>query len=124
MGVETFERAKWDIRQGMAGAENFTPRHVLIATWKNLTFIGGYNSFEVTNTFQAAIVTDSVRTYAMFNYAHLGWTTHAEAGGDSNTGQGGVPAYVGFNAGNGTRAYEYKPYSQDMRVRDLAFKGR
>ena len=47
-----------------------------------------------TNTFQAVIVTDSVRTYAMFNYAHLGWTTHAEAGGDSNTGQGGVPAYV------------------------------
>lgn len=49
MGVETFERAKWDIRQGMAGAENFTPRHVLIATWKNLTFIGGYNSFEVVS---------------------------------------------------------------------------
>lgn len=30
---------------------------------------------------------------------------------------------MGFNAGNGTRAYEYKPYSQDMRIRDLAYKG-
>ena len=49
---------------------------------------------EQTNTFQAVIVTDSVRTYVMYNYAHIGWTTHAEAGGDSNTGQGGVPAYV------------------------------
>lgn len=47
-----------------------------------------------TNTFQIVIVTDEVRTYAMFNYAHLGWSTHAEAGGDTNTGQGGVPAFV------------------------------
>jgi hypothetical protein len=47
-----------------------------------------------TNTFQIVIVTDEVRTYAMFNYAHLGWTTHAEAGGDTNSGQGGVPAFV------------------------------
>ena len=27
-------------------------------------------------------------------------------------GQGGVPAFIGFNAGNGTRSYEYMPYSQ------------
>ena len=49
MGVEIFERAKWDIRQGMVGAENFIPRHALIATWKNLTFVGGFNSFEVVS---------------------------------------------------------------------------
>lgn len=47
-----------------------------------------------TNTFQIVLVTDEVRTYAMFNYAHLGWTTNVEAGGDSNSGQGGVPAFV------------------------------
>jgi len=123
MGVEIRERIKWDIREGIVGAENFLPKHSVIVTWKNVTFIGGYNSFEITNTFQVVIVTDEVRTYAMFNYAHLGWSTHAEAGGDSSTGQGGVPAFVGFNAGNGTRAYEYKPYSQDMRVRDLTYKG-
>ena len=40
------------------------------------------------------IVTDEVRTYAMFNYAWIGWTTHAEAGGDTSSGQGGVPAFV------------------------------
>jgi hypothetical protein len=33
------------------------------------------------------------------------------------------PLQVGFNAGNGTKAYEYKPYSQDMRIRDLTYKG-
>ena len=42
----------------------------------------------------------------------MGWTTHTEAGGDTTEGQGGIPAFVGFNAGNGTKAYEYKPYSQ------------
>ena len=36
----------------------------------------------------------SVRTYAIFNYAHVGWSTHAEAGGDTLTGQGGTPAFV------------------------------
>ena len=53
-----------------------------------------------------------MRTYAIFNYEWMGWTTHTEAGGDTTEGQGGVPAFVGFNAGNGTKAYEYKPYSQ------------
>lgn len=122
-GVKMRERIKWDIREAMVGAENFFPKHAIIATWKNVSFVGGFNALETTNTFQIVIVTDEVRTYAMFNYAHLGWSTHAEAGGDTNTGQGGVPAFVGFNAGNGTKAYEYKPYSQDMRIRDLTYKG-
>ena len=29
------------------------------------------------------IVTDEVRTYAIFNYEWMGWTTHTEAGGDT-----------------------------------------
>jgi len=33
------------------------------------------------------------------------------------------PFQVGFNAGNGTQAYEYKPYSQNMVIRDLANRG-
>ena len=40
-----------------------------------------------------------------------------QAGGDTTEGQGGVPAYVGFNAGNGTKAYEYKPFSQTTFIR-------
>ena len=69
------------------------------------------------------MVTDEVRTYVMFNYDWLGWTTHTEAGGDTTLGQGGVPAYVGFNGGNGTNAYEYQPYSQYTLVRDLPGTG-
>lgn len=30
---------------------------------------------------------------------------------------------VGFNAGNGTRSYEYTPYSQQMVIRDLTGRG-
>ena len=40
------------------------------------------------------MATDEVRSYAVFNYLHMGWTTHTEAGGDGNEGQGGIPAYV------------------------------
>ena len=53
----------------------------------------------------------------------MGWTTHTEAGGDTTEGQGGVPAFVGFNAGNGTKAYEYLPYSQKTYIRDLVSTG-
>lgn len=62
-------------------------------------------------------------TYAIFNYLDLQWTTHTEAGGDTLKGEGGIPAYVGFNAGNGTRSYEYKPYSQENVLRDLTGRG-
>lgn len=40
-GVELRERLKWDIREGIVGAEWFEPRHALIVTWKNVTFAGG-----------------------------------------------------------------------------------
>ena len=40
-GVEIRERTKWDIREGMVGAETFEPKHVIIATWKNVSFAGG-----------------------------------------------------------------------------------
>lgn len=46
MGVEIRERIKWDIREAIVGAENFLPKHLLIATWKNVSFVGGYNALE------------------------------------------------------------------------------
>lgn len=69
------------------------------------------------------LATDEVYTYAMFNYLNIDWTSHTEAGGDTRKGEGGVSAYVGFNAGNGTRSYEYKPYSQESVIRDLTATG-
>ncbi|EDV90809.1 protein mesh isoform X2 [Drosophila grimshawi] len=123
-GVEVRERTMWDIRTGVVGADTFVPKHVVIATWKNVSFAGGIdNSLFTTNTFQMVLATDEVYTYLMFNYDVLNWLSHTEAGGDTTKGEGGVPAYVGFNAGNGTQAYEYKPYSQNMVIRDLVNRG-
>ena len=43
-GVEIRERAKWDIRESMVGTETFEPKHIAIATWKNVSFAGGITS--------------------------------------------------------------------------------
>ena len=40
-GVELRERAKWDVREAIVGAEAFTPKHIIITTWKNVSFNGG-----------------------------------------------------------------------------------
>ncbi|XP_036324062.1 protein mesh isoform X2 [Rhagoletis pomonella] len=123
-GVEVRERTMWDIREGVVGAETFIPKHVVIATWKNVSFAGGIdNALYRTNTFQMVLATDEVYTYAIYNYDLLRWSSNTEAGGDTTTGEGGVPAFVGFNAGNGTRSYEYTPYSQQMVIRDLTGRG-
>ncbi|XP_068250957.1 protein mesh isoform X1 [Palaemon carinicauda] len=126
VGVTIRERLKWDIREGIVGAEIFTPKHAIIVTWKNVTFSGGSVNTQakyVTNTFQLVVATDEIRTYCLFNYEYMAWTSHTEAGGSTDDGQGGVPAYVGFNAGNGTRSYEYTPYSQKLYIRDLSVAG-
>ncbi|XP_075235234.1 sushi domain containing 2 mesh isoform X2 [Lycorma delicatula] len=124
LGVEVRERVKWDLREGVVGTDTFYPKHVAIITWKNMSFGGGIdNSLYKTNTFQIVLATDEVFTYAIFNYASITWTTHTEAGGDTTGGEGGIPAFVGFNAGNGTRSFEYKPYSQASTIRDLTSRG-
>ncbi|KAG6459737.1 hypothetical protein O3G_MSEX011577 [Manduca sexta] len=124
LGVEMRERVTWDIREGVIGSETFFPKHVITITWKNMSFAGGIdNSLFMTNTFQMVLATDEVFTYAIFNYLEINWSSHTEAGGDTTTGEGGVPAYIGFNAGNGTRSYEYKPYSQASVLRDLTGRG-
>ncbi|XP_076298294.1 sushi domain containing 2 mesh isoform X2 [Lasioglossum baleicum] len=123
-GVEMRERVKWDIRQGIIGAESFDPKHAAIITWKNMSFAGGIDtSLYKTNTFQMVLATDEVSTYVIFNYLNIQWSSHTEAGGDTTGGEGGVPAFIGFNAGNGTQSYEYKPYSQMSTIRDLTGRG-
>ena len=82
------EAAMRDIKFGMIGAEDFLPMHGLLVTWSNLTFEGKAfdndrleNEPVPENSFQALIVTDEVRTYAIFNYKEVSWTTHSGAYG-------------------------------------------
>ncbi|XP_049825785.1 protein mesh isoform X3 [Aethina tumida] len=124
LGVELYERVKWDIRESIVGSDTFDPKHMIIVTWKNITFNGAFsNAIYQTNTFQLILATDEVFTYAIFNYNLLTWTTPTDAGGSSDRGEGGTAALVGFNAGNGTRSYEYRPYSQNSVIRDLSSTG-
>ncbi|CAL8070989.1 unnamed protein product [Orchesella dallaii] len=124
LGVELRERLKWDIREGIVGTEWFVPRHALIVTWKNVTFAGNtIEARKTTNTFQTVIATDEMRTYIIFNYKHIGWTSHTGAGGSSINGTGGTPAFIGFNAGNGTKSFEYKPYSQTPKIWNILSSG-
>lgn len=89
------ERLTWDIREGIIGANTFKPKHAVIVTWKNMSFVGGIDSaLTKTNTFQMVLATDEVYTYAIFNYLNMQWTTHTEAGGDTTGGELGVPALV------------------------------
>ena len=56
-----------------------------------------------TNTFQAVLATDSVRSFVIFLYAdgEIQWTSGD--GSHGVHGLGGTPAQVGFNAGDGIR---------------------
>jgi hypothetical protein len=38
------ERLKWDIREGIIGADTFDPKHAIIVTWKNMSFAGGIDN--------------------------------------------------------------------------------
>uniref|UniRef100_T1JC62 Sushi domain-containing protein n=1 Tax=Strigamia maritima TaxID=126957 RepID=T1JC62_STRMM len=119
--IDIREALRQDIQDGMIGTVDFTPKHVMIVTWRNITF-GGSKKRQITNTYQMVMTTDEIRTYVMFNYERLSWTSSTIAGGTED-GIGGSTAFVGFNAGNGTRAFEYKPYSQTNKILDLTQYG-
>ncbi|XP_055339847.1 protein mesh-like [Paramacrobiotus metropolitanus] len=121
------EMALRDIRFGIIGAEEFVPIAGFLVTWSNLTFEGkAFDDDKLEtepvpeNTFQLLVVTDEeARTYAIFNYKEVSWTTHSGAYGDVHTGLGGHPARVGFNGGNGTGFWELAPFSRDTRLAQI-----
>uniref|UniRef100_A0A6G1S5F6 Extracellular domains-containing protein CG31004 n=1 Tax=Aceria tosichella TaxID=561515 RepID=A0A6G1S5F6_9ACAR len=107
------DRILLDFREGMIGASDFVPKYAMIVTWANMTIANRRTERRLkTNTYQAVIATDEIRTYTMFNYEQIEWITHM----DNYDGLKGPAAFVGFNAGNTTRSFEFKPYSQHQRV--------
>uniref|UniRef100_A0AC34GTL4 NIDO domain-containing protein n=1 Tax=Panagrolaimus sp. ES5 TaxID=591445 RepID=A0AC34GTL4_9BILA len=98
------------IQDGYTGANGFRAEHAFIVTWYRVDW---------QNTFQLVIATDEIRTFAIFNYARLNWTSSNEAGGLNGFG-GKQAAMVGFNGGNGTGWYQL-PYSGHGRVWKLGY---
>ena len=62
---------------------------------------------------------ENFRTFAIFNYARLNWTSSNEAGGLNGFG-GKQAAMAGFNGGNGTGWYQL-PYSGHGRIWKLGY---
>lgn len=85
------DRIILDFREGMIGASDFMPKYALIITWRNMTMVNRRPERPLkTNTYQAVIATDEIRTYAMFNYEKIEWITHQ----DNYDGLKGFQAYV------------------------------
>ncbi|XP_075462346.1 alpha-tectorin-like [Ascaphus truei] len=74
---------------------HYRPVWCFIATWYKVAYYGSES--DKVNTFQAVLTTDSHRSFAMFNYGDLQWTTGTASGGEPKTGLGGTPAQAGFN---------------------------
>lgn len=114
------DRILLDFREGMIGASDFIPKYAMIVTWRNMTVSNRRTERPLkTNTYQVVLATDEIRTYTMFNYEQIEWITHL----DNYDGLKGPAAFVGFNAGNTTRSFEFKPYSQHQRVSMLPSGG-
>ncbi|XP_013418585.1 sushi domain-containing protein 2-like [Lingula anatina] len=104
------ERFTETVRTSMVDADNFEATHAFLATWINVTCNGCFNeNLEQypRNTFQVAVVTDEIRTYALVTYTRLTWTGGSQTGGDAATGTGAryPPAQAFFNAGNATYGF-------------------
>uniref|UniRef100_A0A8C5PVW9 Sushi, nidogen and EGF like domains 1 n=1 Tax=Leptobrachium leishanense TaxID=445787 RepID=A0A8C5PVW9_9ANUR len=99
------QRATRDVHAYFPELSDFNATWVFIATWHRVTFYGGDNTSPV-NTFQIVLITDGLRSFTIFNYENIEWTTgrHASSGGDSY-GRGGIAAQAGFNAGDGWRYF-------------------
>ncbi|KAL6728780.1 hypothetical protein Aduo_010517 [Ancylostoma duodenale] len=116
------------VQSGYTGANGWRAEHAFIVTWYRMAYGGAPRALDVSqfehvkdwqNTFQLVIATDEIRTFAIFNYARLNWTTSNEAGGLNGFG-GKQAAVAGFNGGNGTGWYQL-PYSGHGRIWKLGY---
>lgn len=65
-GVEVRERVMWDIREGVVGADTFIPKHVVIITWKNMSFAGGID----TSLYKVRLTNITCVFFYSFFFAH------------------------------------------------------
>uniref|UniRef100_A0AC34REN5 Uncharacterized protein n=1 Tax=Panagrolaimus sp. JU765 TaxID=591449 RepID=A0AC34REN5_9BILA len=74
-----------------------------IATWYNVTYYPDNAAQTKRNTFQCALGTNGVNSFAIFYYNQVQWTTGDASEGVN--GLGGIPAQVGFDSGDGQNRY-------------------
>ncbi|CAJ0931492.1 unnamed protein product, partial [Mesorhabditis belari] len=116
------------VQEGYTGANGWRAEHAFIVTWYRMAYGGAPRALDVSqfehvkdwqNTFQLVIASDEIRTFAIYNYARVNWTSSNEAGGLNGFG-GKQAAMAGFNGGNGTGWYPL-PYSGHGRIWKLGY---
>eukprot|EP00057_Strongylocentrotus_purpuratus_P022946 XP_011677420.1 PREDICTED: protein mesh-like [Strongylocentrotus purpuratus] len=75
-----------------------------MVSWNKVGFNSQIDSTRV-NTFQCILVVGERFSGVIFNYDTLLWTSDIFHGANHFTGLGGIPAQIGFNAGDGIHAY-------------------
>ncbi|XP_045194321.2 sushi domain-containing protein 2-like [Mercenaria mercenaria] len=101
-------RSAEDIREHFAGQKDFTAKQMIIVTWYKVGFYGAAGDGKTKrNTFQAVLVTSGVKSFAIFSYNKIVWTTGSNSGGGTDTGLADTsvdtdahPAVVGFSSGD------------------------
>uniref|UniRef100_A0A914X5Q1 Sushi, nidogen and EGF-like domain-containing protein 1 n=1 Tax=Plectus sambesii TaxID=2011161 RepID=A0A914X5Q1_9BILA len=102
-------KATEEIKIAFNNVGNIELKWAFVVTWINVTMYGAESLCSLNasawprNTFQAIITTDGVKSFAIFYYSNVTWTTsvgRSGSGGDC-TGLGGTPAAAGFYAGDG-----------------------
>uniref|UniRef100_A0A8C0IDI9 NIDO domain-containing protein n=1 Tax=Bubo bubo TaxID=30461 RepID=A0A8C0IDI9_BUBBB len=81
----------------------YTATWAFVATWDHVAYYGTVSN--KGNTFQAALTTNTKRSFIILNYQDIQWTTGEASGGDPETGLGGTPAHAGFNSGDDKNFY-------------------
>jgi len=81
---------------------NFVGTRTFVASWIDVGYY--FEHEDKLDTFQCVLIADDLgKTFAIFNYGDIQWTTGDASGGSD--GLGGVPAAVGFTKGDGSGVY-------------------
>ncbi len=99
------EKAAGEIQKTFPNPKDLFLSFMFVTTFDRVTFYRACTS-NITNTFQAIFTSDGTRSFTIFNYNDITWTTGPDSGGDCSTGLGGSPAKTGFDVGDGITFFE------------------
>lgn len=84
---------------------SFSATSAFIATWDHVGYFARHHDPFTTNTFQVALATDGLDSYAIFNYLDDGMYWEAGNASGGTGGFGGTPAVAGFDKGDNINYY-------------------